>query len=349
VADARFSGPRLGSALLPILREAPALSAAYLTAWDLLDEKTAKYTVLGLVRAVFLVELVNAEVTSTKFEVRWAERLFDDPRGCSFQECCEILAGLSSELAERASEVGDLLNRFRRFKSLPYEVPVDYLDRRAGHGTANVVWIWDDLEIEQTLLLREKVADPDIVGEDGVAVGRARKKTAVKTYLTDRAQTGPHKTNREKRWEAHPGSVQFALRRDCLKIEHKLLSQICHFDGFSEKARKQLATEDAILDLELPARCPITREPLAFGTFASGLQSPEWGRSAFQVGHLNPLKGPGSGPEFGHTPANVAWISADGNRIQGHLSYTETLELLGRIATNHESVGPAPEMSQVIR
>jgi hypothetical protein len=300
---------------------------------------------MGMVRAVFLVEPVNAAVTSTKFEMRWAGRLAGDPRGCSFDECCRIFMALSSELGANAAEARDLLDRFRRFRSLPYEVPVDYAERDAGHAIGNLIWIWDDSEIEHTLLLREQVSDETVVGAEANAFALARKKTGVKTYLTDRVLTGEHKTNREKRWEAHPESVHFAFRRDCLKIEHKLLSQICHFEGFPQTIRSRLAEESAILDLELPARCPITRDPLDYGTLVTSLASPEWGRSAFQVGHLNPLKGPGSGPKFGHTPANVAWISADGNRIQGHLSYLETLELLKRIAENHEEVGDAPEMA----
>jgi hypothetical protein len=345
VAGARFSGPTLRTGLLPIFWEAPELNGAFSTAWSELGDATAQHTIMGMVRAVFLIEPVNAAVTSTKFEVRWAQRLAADPRGCSFDECCEVFIALSKELEARARSVRDLLGRFRRFKSIAYEVPVDYADRDAGHVVGNIVWIWDDAEIEHTLLLREQVSNSTMVGAERVAFDLARKKTGVKTFLTDRALTGHHKTNREKRWEAHPESVQFAFRRDCLKIEHKLLSQICHFEGFPEKIRERLAGGEAILSLELPARCPITRDPLGFGTLVESLESPELGRSAFQVGHLNPLKGPGSGARFGHTPANVAWISADGNRIQGHLSYAETLELLDRIAENHKKAGGAPEMA----
>ena len=109
--------------------------------------------------------------------------------------------------------------------------------RRSTIGTAppviesGIYWLFDDPEIAQTLLLRELVSDPNVIGELTRAFDLAGKKTEVKTYLTDRAQTGDYQTNREKRWESHPDGVQFAFRRDCLKIEHKLLSQICHFDG----------------------------------------------------------------------------------------------------------------------
>jgi hypothetical protein len=235
----------------------------------------------------------------------------------------------------------ETLGRLRRFKRLPYELPIDYIARTTPiHRADNVAWIWDDPEIAHTLLLRERLRDPRTVGELVTLFALAAKKTEVKTYLTDRALTGASKTNREKRWEAHPDGVQFAFRRDCLKIEHKLMSQICHFDGFPVAMRTTLASASSIVTMELPARCPITRDTLDLGALRATLEHPEWGRSQFHVGHLNPLKGPGAGPEFGHTPANIAWISADGNRVQGSLSYAETMALLNRIHTNFERHPP---------
>jgi hypothetical protein len=268
-----------------------------------------------------------------------SRRPYRDP----FDECAEVFVDLIDELVEAAgnSIVEGLLDRFRRFAALPYETPIDYRDRAAGHRVGNLYWLFDDPEIAQTLLLRELVSDPNVIGELTRAFDLAGKKTEVKTYLTDRAQTGDYQTNREKRWESHPDGVQFAFRRDCLKIEHKLLSQICHFDGFPDDVRGRLAAAQAIVELELPARCPITRDALDFELLLASLEAPEWGRSAFQVGHLNPLKGPGAGRRFGHTPDNVAWITADGNRIQGHLSYAETIALLHRIRENHAAHGEA--------
>jgi hypothetical protein len=44
-----------------------------------------------LVRAVFFIELVKADVTSTKYDVRWADRFPEsDPRIATFEQCCEI-------------------------------------------------------------------------------------------------------------------------------------------------------------------------------------------------------------------------------------------------------------------
>ncbi len=61
---------------------------------------------------------------------------------------------------------------------------------------------------------------------------KAYSKITTKTYLTDRGQTGGHQTNREKRWEAHPKSVHFALYQNCLQVEYKLVVQILEFYDF---------------------------------------------------------------------------------------------------------------------
>jgi hypothetical protein len=345
VAAKRFSGAKLARQLIPMLRSWPTLRAPLDTIWSALGRTTASATTIGLVRAVFLIELVNEKVTSTKFEHRWTPRLAGDPRGCPFDECCTIFESLAGELSQSASNhlVRDTLERFRRFRMLPYETPIDYVARATAspiHHNGNLAWIWDDPEISHTLLLRERIRDSGAVDSLANVFLHADKKTKVKTYLTDRALTGISKTNREKRWEAHPASVQFAFRRDCLKIEHKLLSQICHFAGFPLEIRAALLLDNAILDMELPARCPITRDALDFSSLRASLESPEWGQSAFQVGHLNPLKGPGAGREFGHTPANIAWISANGNRVQGSLSYADTIALLERIQANYAQHPP---------
>lgn len=340
VSASRFSGSRLARDLLPAFSSDEVTTEAVREAFDVLGDRTARYALMGMVRAIFLIELVNEAVTSTKFEVRWTRRLQSDPRFCSFDGCLEIFIDLLEALGQEATVRRDILERFARYHSLAYETPIDYYNRHQGHVSGNVVWIWDDPEIEETLLLRERVSDPEVVGELVPTFRLVGDKTRVKTYLTDRALTGAHKTNREKRWEAHPEGVQFAFRRDCLKIEHKLLSQVCHFEGFPAAVRQGLAGEKAIVDFDVPVRCPITRDPLDFELLRLSLESPEWGRSAFQVGHLNPLKGPGSGDEFGHTPANIAWITEDGNRIQGSLSYQETIDLLERIRRNYETEEP---------
>jgi hypothetical protein len=87
-------------------------------------------------------------------------------------------------------------------------------------------------------------------------------------------------------------------------------------------------------------RCPITLEPLVFQEFKEELLNPTHGKSNFQVGHLNPLKlDDPSSILAGHTPQNIAWISANGNRIQGSMSIEEVRSLLKNIAHNYEDAG----------
>ncbi|XGB38433.1 MAG: hypothetical protein LVT47_08325 [Cyanobacteria bacterium LVE1205-1] len=88
------------------------------------------------------------------------------------------------------------------------------------------------------------------------------------------------------------------------------------------------------------SRCPITLEPLVFQEFREELMNPTHGKSNFQVGHLNPLKldDPNS-LIAGHTAGNIAWISANGNRIQGSMSLEEVRDLLKRITHNYEDEG----------
>lgn len=344
ISQPTFSGAQLEAVSRPLLADAPGLAEPLSSIDNSLHDADASYAVRGLIRAAFLIELVNPENTSTKFEYRWTDRLSQDPRGAEYEECLEIFRKLMTALSHEAAQRQTLFGRFRQLKVLPYELPVDYYDRQAGHTERNIGWIWDAPEIEPTLALRALVRDATVVGQLVPVFGQALKnKIKVKTYLTDRSQTGLHQTNREKRWEYAPAGVQYASRLDCLRIEHKLLSQLCFFEGFPEDVRDRLLASGAISAMESPARCPVTRDALDFEAFRKGVEVPEMGRSAFQVGHLNPLKGPGSGEQFGHTPENVSWISDDGNRIQGPLSYVETMGLLERCAKNRKAFGPAPE------
>ena len=157
------------------------------------------------------------------------------------------------------------------------------------HRLGNLTWWYDELML-RTLRLRRflmnSASSPDpafLETHDG--------KISVKTYLTDRAQTGPYKTNREKRWETHPHSVQFATHRTCMEIEYALITQLCAFEGFPTQSREVLQRERGILPPGLSTvRCPITAEAMSFDLFRDALMNPQHGRSVFQVGHLNPLK-----------------------------------------------------------
>ena len=85
--------------------------------------------------------------------------------------------------------------------------------------------------------------------------------------------------------------------------------------------------------------CPVTLEPLEYSELKSELLASEHGKSAFQVGHLNPLKALSDDPNVGHTAHNMAWQSANGNRIQGHLSLTDTRRMLRGITQRYEVQG----------
>jgi len=220
---------------------------------------------------------------------------------------------------------------------VPYELPVDYVERRTDrmHLPSNVKWIEDGELLDKVLGLRRLLLS-EVSGAEAVAFAAAYDKIRVKTYLTDRVQTGVHQTDREKRWEAHPGSVHFALRVSCLAIECRLVEEMLHFDGFPEAVRVEaiqrgLATEGRV------ARCPVTLAPMSYGEFSESLVDPSHGKSAFQVGHLSPLKSEvPAGGQAGHVPGNVAWVSDEGNRIQGHRSLDETRALIRGIARRYE-------------
>src|SRR5205823_613861 len=109
--------------------------------------------------------------------------------------------------------------------------------------------VYDDLML-RTLKLRRFLRGPDTSPDPEFFKDVIGDKIKVKTYLTDRALTGPFKTNREKRWETHPHSVQFATRRTAMEIEHVLVRQLCAFEAFPPEAREILQRE-GILPAEL--------------------------------------------------------------------------------------------------
>lgn len=191
------------------------------------------------------------------------------------------------------------------------------------------------------MLLRNYLLS-DAAGEHRKTFDVAYKgKIEVKTYLTDRVLTGAHKTNREKRWETHPDSVHYALRRDALEIEYVLVEQLCHFEGFPRGIRENLKKQNLVDLSDEPFRCPVTLEPQSFKEFEDALLNPVAGKSSFQVGHLNPLKAVNEDPRCGHTAENISWVSADGNRIQGSLSLEDTRAMIRRIAENYANLQPS--------
>lgn len=310
-----------------------------------LGPATADATLQGLLRAVFFIELVKVpKIDSTKFALRWADSLESsgDPRFSSYEECLSLFETLAERLDSALVEEsnGEMLRAFNRHHLLPYEIPLDYSQRRLVgrmHVADNLMWAWDDLA-RRVVGLRAFLLDPK-TNPQAAVFSATYDKIKVKTYLTDRVLTGDFKTNREKRWEIHPASVHFALRRECWDIEATLIRQICHFDGFPEEVAQGLEAAGLIEWGARPFRCPVTLEPLHFGEFLREITTPTSGKSSFQVGHLNPLKALSGEAASGHAARNISWISSEGNRIQGALSLEQTRDLIRRIADNYRATG----------
>lgn len=346
----RFSGREMYERVNSILlNHEPTMLASI---QEKLTESDCRYVITGLLRNVFLIELVNDEISSTKMEVRWVlkesrgkkQERFDpsDPRFCAFEDCTVILLDLLRKLRDwiENEEIRKLLGLYRRFNLVPYEIPLDYVRSPTTdsslthiHSIGNARWIWNK-KYQKTLKLREILLNSSKNKKARLFSSILKDKVKVKTYLTDRVQTGPHKTNREKRWEVHPESVHFAFRKDCLEIECRLLDQLCHFGGFPEDLF-ELLKEEGMVENGPVSKCPVTLNPFSFVQFEREIDSRIHGKSNFQVGHLNPLKMTMTGHAFGHVPENVSWFSADGNRIQGDLSLKEIRELLEQIHRNY--------------
>lgn len=304
------------------------------------------YVVSSLVRHIFLIELTNNDVSSTKINVRWSikeskgkkQESFNssDPRYADFTECKKIFVDLLRKLISNINDAkkNNFLKLFAKYRQLPYELPIDYLVSSTDHihVLGNFNWFWDE-KFLKTLILR-KFLLTEINKRSLFLI--ILKKIKTKTYLTDRVQTGNYKTNREKRWESHPNSTHFALRKNCLLIERKLLSQICYFDKFPQNIYKKI--QDKIFQENSPYLCPVTLTPLNFSKLKKELNNPNHGKSNFHVGHLNPLKSEIIGSSRGHNYKNIGWISDDGNRIQGSLSLKNTRKLLSKINKNYQNL-----------
>ena len=350
VEKERFSMPTLYELAWPLIEQHSGVAGRVDALHSAFGERYRRlgYTIL---RHVFLIELVKVpKIETTKVRVRWYPELEGDQRFCSFQECLDIASDLVETLLSRELAVplfAEAMSLLDEVGILPYESPIDYQTRPLStdtqtriHRRGNVIWLCDETMM-QTLRLRKRLTSPTTSPDAAFFRRVLDDKVKIKTYLTDRVLTGEHKTNREKRWEVHPRSVHFALRRSCMAIEHVLLTQVCAFEGFPENFRAILQAQEKILPGNLPTYCcPITLEPMSFSAFRDELMNPVHGKSNFQVGHLNPLKlDSPNDQQSGHTAENIGWISAHGNRIQGSLGLADVRDLLRRISLNYESRG----------
>ncbi|WP_138995289.1 hypothetical protein [Larkinella sp. C7] len=295
----------------------------------------------SLLRFAFYIEPVKPDVKSTKFTVRWSERMQDDPRYCSYDNCLIVFDQLLGELEAACNDAErvEILKLVIAHGLIPYEINVDYHQRLTQqiHRADNISFFWDET-VKQTYLLRRYLLNPANHGYI-TFFRETYSKIATKAFLTDRAQTGVNKTNREKRWECHPESVHFAIRRECLAIEFKLVTQICHFRDFPAELRQLLAENTSVIFSDDFTRCPITLEPILFENFNNEILNPMHGRSSMQVGHIHPLKAVGVHVHAGHTADNISWITSVGNRIQGDLSVDETRRMIYHIIENYRQAG----------
>lgn len=308
------------------------------------NEKISKKTLIGLIRFVFLIEPVNKDITSTKVTTRWiySKNFFNfkdqkNSRYSSLEDCLNIFKIKFDELI--------ILSKDKRFKELivkssicnsySHEINIDYKknlkNKNKIHTLENIVWLNDD-EIESFIKLRNFIYLEKKESALKILNVARQKKIKIKSYLTDRAQTGPHQTNREKRWETDPKSVQFATKHECYMVEKKLIEQLILFKNFPVKLRSQL-----IDNRNDYTTCPITLNEFDFNLFQKELINPNHGQSNFHVGHLNPLKKMSEDPLDGHNQKNISWISDHGNRIQGSLSLKEVKELIKQINSNYLS------------
>ncbi len=311
-----------------------------------------RYLLHGLVRTTLLIDLAKApRYETTRFEVRWGARLpAGDPRCASFTECAEAMEALLQTLVGSLADPQrrELWRQFQETRLLPYELPVTYRERlidRPIHRASNLEWMWGDDRAAMALALRRTVMDPSVAGEETSEAFAAalRSQIKVRAYLTDRVVDGPHKTGRERRWEVHPGSAQFATRAECLEIERELVEQLCFFRGFPNDLRRTLLAAGLITERP-ESRCPITLEPLRFEALVAESRDPEHGMG-YQVSYLNPPAGNAADGAPAHTVANIAWTSADGARIQGDRPLSEARSLLREIAGRYQATGwwdPSP-------
>ena len=162
----------------------------------------------AIIRFVFLLELVKVpKIETTKVRVRWFSQLNEDPRHCSFEECCQIFVSVYQQLSvwlleERNKKL--LIDQINN-SLISYEIPLDYINRPESgnriHTVDNIEWVRDEEYFAAISLRKYLLCNLEYEEDRKFFKDVLTKKIKVKTYLTDRVLTGDYKTNREKRWE----------------------------------------------------------------------------------------------------------------------------------------------------
>ena len=310
------------------------ITNAFETLRNRLSDKLYKSFKSAIIRSSFFIELTNptADTDSTKYQVHWIEVLKtqNDVRYATYEQCVEICQKIVTCISLLDENKLQILKDYCSNSIYNFELPIDYIERHISpfHSVDNID-VFITPSIERCTKVRRLIKDTNLNPKADIFKKIISQKIKVKAYQTDRAQTGAHQTNREKRWESHPDNYQFAFRRDCNDVEASLILQVCMFDGVDETLIQMLKDNDLLPDSFEKYKCPITGDVLIYSEFEQEILNRVHGKSCFQVGHLNPLKSTG-----GHNAANIGWISDDGNRIQGSLSMDEVNDLLTRIYRN---------------
>lgn len=138
----RFSMPGLCAAVWPHLERHSAISSHIPPVRRRLGDAFGKLQ-CSILRNAFLIELVQLpKVETTKMTARWSEDLAEDPRGCSFEECLAIAADLMQDLHQGWLDDGENLLALQLSFScglIPYEAPIDYIDRPAIYPFSRVL------------------------------------------------------------------------------------------------------------------------------------------------------------------------------------------------------------------
>jgi hypothetical protein len=309
---------------------------------DLL-KKEFQFVVGSLIRFSFLIELTNLNISSTKMKTRWVLckiiRTKDggfnnyqadfkpgfDPRAATFDECFEIFKESLRVLliSPRHLVVAKALTSPRN-RSVSYESLLTYVDSKCEpvHVASNVRLVnLNDISwlIKNRVIIRKVLTTANV------------NKMKTKTYKTDRSQVGADQTNRAKRWEVLSADYQHATIEECWSVERELLAQLLNFKNFPQHVINQVSGTGHVVNLH---RCPVTHEDFDFLSFTNPSAH---GSSPFQVGHLVPLRISGR-----HVASNVAWVTEDGNRIQGNLTLVQVRELLGDIYKRGAALGIYP-------
>ncbi|OFS93304.1 hypothetical protein HMPREF3113_11285 [Stenotrophomonas sp. HMSC10F06] len=304
------------------------------------DARLFRWMIFDAMRFAFLIELTNIRVSSTKTKTRWmpvptspntstsfgSTPPFDqahDPRASSYAECYEMFEGVLVLLLNDLEFRATALTLAGRNGEWTYPLTYQVEDAAHIHTGSNIRradltdlnWL---LKVEGILMQAPSFGVAPVLDMDTV------KKIRTKAYRTDRAQTGTTQTNRAKRWEASYRDYQYANVESCWSVERALLQSLADFSGFPSQARALLVAQGLAPATWTMQRCPVTLQVHAFADFTAQMSI---GRSDFHVGHLHPLKAGGR-----HVGSNVAWLSRDGNRIQGDLSLGDAHSLIRTIA-----------------